>query len=327
VLKGIGTYHPKKELPNSFFINHFNQMGVDVKGLLSHLGHEKRYFAEKGSENVITMASQAANRALEKAKLTPKDIDMIVFATDTPEYLCPSNALLLNDSLKADNANIVFDINSNCIGMLTGMEVASRMLMGNQHLKRALVAGSMFASLIANKNDPVVYSNFADSGAAVILEKVEENKRRGFLDSNFKTDTFVKEKFLNPRMGMSKIYDDIPLENKKFTLDPFDTSFIANEWFKLINGMLDRNNMTVDQVKQFFFSQFSQPDAETTLRKFNLPVNKHTFVGNKYGYTGVTSPILALNQAMRHNILHEGDKIIFCSVGAGYNICSILFQL
>lgn len=327
ILRGIGTYHPKHRIDNSYFVDHFNEKGIDVRGLLNHLGRETRYFADKNNENVITMATEASKQALERANLKPKDIDMILFATDTPEYLCPSNALCLNDALHAENANLVFDINSNCIGMLTGMEVASRIIMGNPNIKRALVAGSMFASLIANRNDPVVFSNFADSGAAIILEKVEEKAKRGFLDSNFKTDPVVKGKFVNPMAGMSKIFDDIPIENKKFTLDPFDTSFIVKEWYKLITTMLARNNMTVEQVKQFFFSQFSQPDAENTLHEFHLPTTKHTFVGNKYGYTGVTSPIMALDSAIDKNVLHEGDTIVFCSVGAGYNICSILFQL
>lgn len=327
VMKGVGAYHPKHEMTNSFFVDHFKKMGVDVGSLLSHLGRDKRFFAEKGSENVITMAAEASKKALSKAHLLASDIDMIIFATDTPEYLCPSNALLLNDRLKAENANLAFDINTNCTGMLTAIDTASRLLLANCNLKRAIVAGSMFASLIANKKDPIVYSNFADSGAAIILEKVEEPEKRGFIDSNFKIDTFVKEKFVNPKSGMSKIYDDIPLEKKKFTLDPFDTSFMVDEWSVLINDMLARNSTNVGQIKQFFFSQFSQPDAENTLRRLNLPISKHTYVGNKYGYTGVTSPVLALNYALRHNLLHKYDKIVFCSVGAGYNICSILFSI
>lgn len=327
VFKGIGVYHPRREIPNSYFVDHFHNLGVDITKILKSCGRENRYFADKKYENVVTMATEASKKALSKAKLSTKEIDAIIFATDTPEYLCPSNALLLNDALQAENANLSFDINTNCTGMLTGIDIASRLLISNPNLKRILLAGSMFASLIANKRDPLIYPNFADSAAAVILEKIEEDHKRGFIDSNFKTDTFEKNKFVNPSSGMTKIFDNIPVEEKKFSCYPEYSKFVADEWTQLIKDMLFRNNVAVEDIKQFFFSQYSLSLAEETLKQLNLPSDKHTYVGNKYGYTGVTSPILALNYALRHNTLNDGDLIVFCSIGAGYNICSILFKI
>lgn len=171
VFSGIGTYHPSNEIDNEFFIEHFKKMDIQVEGLMNFLGRNKRYFADKENENVITMGYEASKKALANAHLVSEDIDMIIFATDTPEFLCPSNALLLNGELKAKNAHLVFDINSNCIGMLTAINVASRIMMSDDRIKKALVVGGIFASLISSQIDPVVYSNFADSGAALVLEK------------------------------------------------------------------------------------------------------------------------------------------------------------
>lgn len=327
ILKSVGIYHPKREVPNSFFIDHFKESGMDITELLKIMRRKNRFFADKDTENVITMAAAASKKALAKAELEPKDIDIIIFATDTPEYLCPSNALLLNDTLKTENANVAFDINCNCTGMLTGIDVATRILMTNPHVKRALVVGSMFASISLNTDDFIVYPNFGDSGAAVILEKVDEEQKRGFIDSNFKTDPLVKNNYVNPPLGMSKIYDDIPINDKKLSWNHVRPHFCVNGWTVLINDLLKRNNMDVTQIKQFFFSQISVPNIENTLKRLNLTFDKQTYVGDKYGYTGVTSTIMALNYAFRQKTISKGDTIVLCAVGAGYNMVSILLTL
>lgn len=131
-----------------------------------------------------------------------------------------------------------------------------------------------------------------------------------------------------PKAGFSKMYDSaINIEDKKFRLEPFDTSFIANEWCKLINIILEKNQVSISQIKKFMFSQFSRPDAELALEMLGLEKNMHSYVGDKYGYTGVTSPILAFHDAIENNQIEKGDYVIFCSVGAGYNICSIIYKL
>jgi len=328
VFSGIGTYHPPKQVDNSHFIEHFHKANIEVNGLMNHLGRKTRHFADAENENTVTMAFEAAKKAILNAHISAEDINLIIFATDTPEHICPTNAMLLNDRLNAKNAHMVFDINSNCIGMLTAVDVASRIIQNNPEINKGLVVGSFFGSLVSSKADPVCYSNMADAAAALVLERKEENRRRGFIDSNFKTDPVVKDKFLFPVCGFSKMYDDhIDMEDKKLKMDPFDTSFISREWCDLITGMLDKNNVDKNSVKQYFFSQFSKPDAESTLDMLGLSRDSHTFIGDKYGYTGVTSPFIAYNAALDEKKVDENDNVVFCSVGAGYNICSMLYRL
>ncbi len=328
IFKAVGTYHPATQKNNSYYVNHFNSMGIDVSGLVEHLGRKTRCIAQDKNENAVTMAYQASLEALKSSNTDPAEIDIIIFGTDSPEQLVPSNALLLHDKLNTVNAHQVFDLNSNCIGMLSAIDVASRLLMNNTRLNKALVVGSFLGSFISSKVDPVCYSNMADAAAAVILERVEEPSRRGFIDTNFKTDPVVKCNFLFPACGFSNIYDnDIDIEEKKLKLDPFDTSFICNEWVGLMETLFERHSISKHNIKQYFFSQFSKPDAEATLSLMSLGLDKYTFVGNKYGYTGLTSPILAYNEALNNKSVDTGDYVMFCSVGAGYNICALLYML
>lgn len=328
IFKGIGTYHPANMRDNSFYIDHFNKMGIDVSGLVTHLGRNIRYVADSDNENTITMATKACLEAFASSGTRPEEIDVIIFGTDSPEKLVPTNAILLHDSLHTINANQVFDINSNCIGMLSGIDVGSRLLLSNPRINKVLVVGSFMGSHIASTEDPVCYSNMADAAAAVILEKVEEPHKRGFIDSNFKTDPVVKDTFQFPVCGFSNIYNsDISTEEKKLKLTPFDTSFICKEWVNLMQVLFERYDISKHRIKQYFFSQFSRPDIETALNLMSVDLDKYTFIGDKYGYTGLTCPILAYNEALKNNTIEEDDYVMFCSVGGGYNICALLYKL
>lgn len=328
VFKGVGTYHPATKTSNSYYIKHFKSMGIDVSGLIEHLGRNTRCIADAKNENAVTMAYQASLKALLTSNVQPEEIDIIIFGTDSPEKLIPSNALLLHDRLNTVNAHQIFDLNSNCIGMLSAIDVASRLLQSNTRLNKALVVGSFLGSFISSKTDPVCYSNMADAAAAVILERVEEPYKRGFIDTNFKTDPLVKDAFQFPACGFSKLYDnETDMEDKKLRLDPFDTSFICKEWVDLMQVLFERCNISKYNIKQFFFSQFSKPDAETTLDLMSVGLDKYTYIGNKYGYTGLTSPIIAYNEALSNKSIDYGDYVVFCTVGAGYNICALLYRL
>ncbi len=327
IFKSIGTYHPATKKSNSFYVNHFNSMGIDVSGLVEHLGRNTRCIADTKHENAVTMAYQASLKALQSANVSPEEIDIIIFGTDSPEKLVPSNAILLHDKLHTVNAHQIFDLNSNCIGMLTAIDVGSRLLTNNTRLSKALIVGSFMGNFISSKTDPVCYSNMADAAAAIILERVEEPYKRGFIDSNFKTDTVVKNKFQYPACGFSSLYEEgIDAEDKKLKLDPFDTSFVPGEWIRLMQVLFDRYSITKDDISQYFFSQFSKPDAEATLNLLSLDCDRHTYIGNIYGYTGLTSPIVAYNEALSTKAIDSGDYLMFCSVGAGYNMCALLYR-
>ncbi len=327
-MAGLGIYYPNNKVDNSFFIEHFAKMGIQVDHLLKSLGKEERYLDDTGEETVISMGYKAAVLAMEKANVKPEEIDMLIFATDSPEYTCPSNALYINGLLGTVNAHISFDINTNCTGMITAFDVASRLMDKNYFVNKALIIGGLLSSLIASNIDPVVYSIFSDSGAAIVLEKKNEDIKRGFIDSGYKTDPFCKQNFVMPKAGFSQMYNpNVDIEDKKFRLDPFDTSFVPGEWVKLINTMLERNNLSAENINHFLFSQFSKPFTEQTLKAFGLSNDRQTYVGDKYGYTGVTSPFISLHEAMETDRVKEGDYLVFVSVGAGYNVVSLLYKM
>lgn len=325
-IKDIAVYYPYNVVGNEHFIEHFEAINVDVNGLMTHLGREQRYLADE-EETSLTMAFEACSKVLRYSNVSAESIDMIILSSETPEYTSPSNALKLNNMLGAKNAHIVYDINNNCIGMLTALDLASTYAKIKKNIKNILVVGTLLISSVVNKNDPVTYSNFGDSAAAVLLEAIEEDKESGFIDSNFFTDSSYHDSIVMPACGYSKIYDDkISEESKRWSWNPFDFSFLAEKWSELILELVSKNDLKAADIDHFVFSQFSKPDAIKTLEILNVDSENFSYVGDEFGYTGTTSPIFGLRNAIRLGKVKEGSKVILCSVGAGYTMCCLLYK-
>lgn len=327
-LIGVGTYHPEKQLDNQYFIEHFKKYGIEehARGLMNKLGREVRTLAEEG-ETSVTMEVEAASQALINAGLTAQDIDMIISVSDTPEYLSPSCALLVKNQIKAENASAVFDVNCNCIGMITGIDVASRYLKTDDKYKRVLVVGAFLISPFSRKDDMVLLGCAADGAAAVILERREEDYERGILGSRMFTDDTYHWSITFPSCGLTNIRDNnIDPEDKKMLWKPFDFSFLSEKWSDTITQLLDEHEYEPNDVSHYFMSQFSRADLELTLEKLGSDISKATFVGNKYGYTGCTSPIMALDDRLKYHKFNKDDLVIFCSVASGYSIGTLLYK-
>lgn len=328
VVTGTGLYHPPRRVDNQYFIDHFRERGVEVAGLLKHLRRETRYLSDDPDETVLTMGRRAAEAALKEAGLAPGDIDLLIFATDTPEYTSPANAIMLLDMLGGPVIHMAFDVNTNCLGMITALDQACRQLQANRRFRRALVVGGALFSSVCSKSDPVSYANFGDAAAAVVLEKREENEKRGFLDSVHWTQTSECRRIKMPRAGFSKILRE-PVadeEDKKWLWEPFDGAFISDLWVRLIRQVTAENGLTPADLGHLIFSQFTVPDSLLALDKLGLSHDKTTYVGNEYGYTGTTSPVLALDRALKTGKIREGETVILCSMGSGTTVSVLLFR-
>lgn len=325
---GTGMYHPQNRVDNQYFVDHYKKMNIEILGLLQHLEREYRYLSTDPDETVVTMGGHAARAALEKAGARIQDIDLLVFATDTPEYVSPANAIKLLDLLGGPTIQMAYDTNTNCLGMITALDQACRILMTNKRFKKALVVGSILFSSVSSKSDAVSYSNFGDAAAAVVLEKSEEDIKRGFLDSTHLTQTSECDCILMPKAGFSKILRD-PIEDeedKKWQWKPFDGSFISDLWVKLIREVAEDNYIEPKDLGHLIFSQFTVPDTRLALDKLGIDYGKTTYVGNEFGYTGTTSPIVALDRALNTGKIREGDYVTLCSMGSGTTVSVLLLR-
>ncbi len=331
-MKGIkilasSIYHPENKITKEEILESFDSKGIDVRGLMNTLGRNNLYKTK--DKNTIEMCAIAGERAIKKAGIKPEDIDMLIFASDNPEYLAPSNSLILHNRLGTINANNIFDFNNNCLSMVSAMDYAGKYMLSSKDVETTIILGGQMMNFFSREDDAVVKATSGDGAACLILRKEELKDSRGIIDSIYLTDSFLNDKMRLPLCGMSNILnEDIDIEDKKAMFISHDVSFFTEKWSSLIKELVKRNGLEIENISHFIFSQFSLKDIQNTLELLEVknPKDKYTFIADKYGYTGSASPIFALDEAYNLNRINDSDYIVFCTVGIGYSMTALLYK-
>lgn len=252
---------------------------------------------------------------------------MVAFSSGTPEYIAPSNAIKIHDAIQAGQKAAVYDINANCAGTLVALEQVSRIMRSNPNIKYGLIVGADQLNKYARFNEAITYSNFGDSACAIILENTLDEDS-GFIDSDFYKNSSNHDKILLPARGLSSAIHnkELKIKDKLIKWIPFDLDGAFFSAKISIEKLLSRNNLTKKDIRKYFVSQFAKKNLEQICFELDEEIDKFTFVGDEFGYTGTTSPILAFAKAEENNEISRGDNIIFWSVGAGTTCCCILYK-
>lgn len=322
-LKEVAIYHPNNIVKNDYYIDHFEKKGRDISNFLNVMGRKERYIIDNDHENTVTMGIEASKLVLAKAGLDGDAIDMIVFSSQVPERTFPTNAVHIHNAINGASHAIIMDSNANCAGMTVAVEQASRYMMSNPHVNKTLIVGSDYQSLVSNQEEEITYANYGDAAAAVILEKTEE--ATGFIDSLFEVDSDYRNFIVFPEMGLSRSIKEG--ENVGFIRwHPFDGSITLPAAYKLINRLLERNNLTSDDLNACCFSQFSLSNILKFQAELNIPNEKMIYIGDKFGYTGTSSPFIALHEGIKTGQIKRGDNVLFWTVGTGNLLIAMLFK-
>ncbi|WP_035051691.1 ketoacyl-ACP synthase III [Carnobacterium pleistocenium] len=325
-IKSIAIHHPANKVENDFYIDHFkNLTGKDhTKFLKDVLGRDSRHIIDNDDENTVTMAIEASNKVLKKSGVLAKDLDMIMFTTQVPEYIFPTNASMLHRGLQASSNTGILDLNANCSGMTVALDQASRYLMSNPRMNKLLLVGSDHASLIMNPTDSLTYPAFGDIAVALILERVEE-ENTGLIDSIYHTTSSHSDMVTFPKNGLSKALKS--QEGVKYVQWlPFDGGIAMPPAYKIIDELLERNNLTPNEIKAYCLSQFSIANVNRMQEHYGLEKEKMIYIGDKYGYSGTSSPLLAFYEGIEQGTIKRGDKVLLWTVGVGYNLIAVLYQ-
>ncbi|WP_139902099.1 ketoacyl-ACP synthase III [Clostridium thermarum] len=324
----IEYYHPKSKFSNDYFLEHFSKQGIDISGLLAVTGREQRYISEDFYENSLTMAIKAAQKTVDKAQINVQDINLVVFVSSTPEYLSPTNSIKIHEALGlGKNAN-AYDMNGNCAGMIIAMDQVCRVMKSNNSIKYALIVGSDQLVRYSRPTEAITYANFGESACAMLLENVEDGVS-DFIDSTSYVDSSLSPYINFPPKGFSTFLPSekyIDKHNRIIEWIDFNTDDAFASSVDSINKLLSRHNLTKTDVKLYCLSQFAKKNVDMIREALEEPEDKFPFIGNKFGYTGVTSPFLALTESIENNNLQRGDYIILWTVGAGVVASCILLR-
>lgn len=319
-IAGTGLYAPEKVVKNDYF----NQLyGRDIDTFLREQRNifERRYMApEQATSDLIV---PAAEEAMKNAGIKAEDIDLIIVSTDTPDYLSPSTASVVQYKLKAKNA-ATFDVNTACAGFVAALDIGSKYIAVDPRYKNVLVVGAYGMSKYLNFDDFKIATLFADgAGAAILQPSKDEN---GILASELFTDGQYHDYMGVYAGGTFKPITHDVIENKGHLLDfakkiPIETN--GTHWPRLTGKLLDRVRKTPSDVASFFMTQININSINETLDKLELPRTKSHNIMDRYGYTGSAAVGMALADAARAKKLKKGDLLILLGSGGGLSMAAM----
>lgn len=316
-------FAPARVLTNQYFNDLLNE-DVDT-WLRENLTIRERRWCDE-NESTVTLAVNAAGSALSAAGLKAEDLDLIIISTDTPEYISPSTASVVQNELGAINAG-TFDVNTACAGFVTILDMAAKYIAVDNKYKNVLVVGAYAMSKYLNLKDKKTVTLFADGAGAVILQATDEE--RGLIDSQLHTEGQYNE-WMGIYGGGTKYPIDMKvLENGDHQLKfvkKFPKEINPNTWTAMIRKMLDRNNLKPDDIKKYFFTQININSIAETLENLGLDMSYTHTIMDRYGYTGSACIPMAFSEALEEGKFKRDDLLVFMGSGGGLAFASAVFK-
>ena len=262
----------------------------------------------------------------KKSGLKGSDIDLIIFACQYPEFTVPSQACIIHNHIHGKKKCITFDLNVNCLGMLRGLDIANRYFNDrNGEVKYVLLIGSDYMSVHTLQDDAITFANFGDGACALILEYIDDINT-GVIGCSDRTITEEVYGCMFPICGFSNISDNSGDSTKTSWTNPTPTAIV--ECMKeALDDILDKHHLSIDDIDWMCASQFTYSLFEQSRKRCNIPKEKGIYIGNKYGYTGTSSPFFAYTQGVLDKKIKPGDLVFFTSVGVGHTISSMLVRV
>ncbi|MDT7828793.1 ketoacyl-ACP synthase III [Pricia sp. S334] len=319
-----GMYVPELTLPNAYF----NELlGEDVDTWLRENVHiyERRWCKE--NESTADLCESAALSALKNAQLKPDDIDLIIVATDTPEYVSPSTAAVLQYRLGNENAG-TFDLNAACAGFVTATETATHYIRSGS-VNNVLVVGAYAMSKYLDKADKKTVTLFADGAGAMVLTSTEEMNRghqAGKLASQGQYADWMGIYGGGTKNPVSKDVLERNDHKLKF-VKKFPAELNPQMWSDLARELSHRMKVGISEVDQFFITQININAIWETLRILDVDKNKAHTVMHDYGYTGSACIPMAFHEAWEQKKIKEDDLVFFIGSGGGLAFAANAFIL
>ncbi len=310
----IGAYVPKKILTNEDLSK---IVDTSDEWISKRTGIKTRHIAE--DEVTSDLAYEASKIAIQRAGLENSDIDMIVFATITPDYFSmPSTAAVL-----ADKLGIVapaFDISAACTGFIYALATAKAFIESNM-AKNILIIGAETLSKIVDWTDRGTCVIFGDGAGAAVISATED-KTEAILDIDINADGKYQDYLITPGRGVKYGCDTKDIFMKMKGNETFKVA--VKTLSKSVKDILERNSMTSDNIKYFIPHQANYRIIDAVARAINMPSEKSVLTVEEFGNTSSASIPMAMNKMYEEGKLHNGDMMLLDAFGGGFTWGSAL---
>ncbi|MBN2605262.1 MAG: ketoacyl-ACP synthase III [Bacilli bacterium] len=315
---GTGSYVPSKTLTNEDLTSFVD---TSDEWIVSRTGIKERHIVT--DESTTDLAYFAALKAIDDAQIKKEDIDLLIVATVTPDNAFPGVSNLLQARLEL-NEIMTFDINAACSGFIYALNIADKMIKsGSYHT--ALVIGAETLTRLTDWRDRNTCVLFGDAAGAMIISKSTQDKIKDIIcGSRGDTDDLLICKntdIKDPSINAISQQDHIHMKGSE--VFKFATRILP----KTVNDLLDRNGITLEDLNYIVAHQANERIIDKAARDLSFSMDKMFLNISKYGNTSAASVPLAIDEAIKSNVLKKGDKFITVAFGGGLTWGGALIEL
>lgn len=312
VITGVGGYVPDYVLTNEELST---MVDTNDEWITTRVGIKERRILKDKELGTSFMASKAVEDLLAKSGANPEEIDLVICATTTPDYIFPSCAAMVTQNVGIKNA-VAFDIQAACSGFIVGLTTATGLIESGR-FKKIVVIGAEKMSTITNYEDRTTAPLFADAAGAVLVEPTTE--KVGIIDSILFTDG-VGITHLNLKGGGSVHPASHETVDKRMHYIYQEGQFVfkhaVSDMSDATMKILERNHLTKDDVTWLIPHQANLRIIDAVAQRVGLEYDKVIVNINRYGNTSAASIPLCMWESEKK--FKKGDNIILTAFGAGF---------
>jgi len=318
-IAGTGSALPKRMVSNDELAR---QVDTSDEWIATRTGIRQRYVAGEG-ETTVSLARDAAIKAMQAANVGVDDIDMVVLGTTTPNLIFPSSACLLQAELGIDNGCPAFDVNAACSGFIYAMSVADKFIRTGD-AKTVLVVGSETLTRMVDWSDRSTCVLFGDGAGAAVLKA---DAQTGILSTHLHADGRKKELLWNP-VGVSEGFkpgeDNAGVRVLMTGNDVFKHAVKALD--AVVEETLEANGLDRHDIDWLIPHQANLRIIEATAKRLDMPMERVVVTVDQHGNTSSGSVPLALDAAVRSGKVQRGQLLLLEAFGGGFTWGSVLLR-
>ncbi|MBN20929.1 MAG: 3-oxoacyl-ACP synthase [Bdellovibrionaceae bacterium] len=329
-ISGIGSAHPKGIVTNEELAKKIAQHGAETNDqwIRERTGIcERRISSLKEDERNSSLGLRASLEAMEMANIQPQDIDLILYATCSPDTLVPSTACWLQKKLGALQAGAL-DLNAACSGFVYGLHLADQMIKTGAH-KTILVIGGEVLSPYLNWGDRTSSILFGDGAGAAVVQRTHSDQSSRLFSTHVGSDGNLWDLFYIPAGGSNQevtpeVYERQEHKMKMKGREIFKVA--CNTLATYAKKAIESNEFSVEDVDWIVPHQANLRIIENVAKKLNVPMDKVIVNVDRFGNTSAATVPTAFAEAVKTGKIKRGDLVLFDVFGAGLTYGSALLR-
>jgi len=317
-IMGTGSYVPSKVITNEE-LKRF--VDTNDEWIQSRTGIKERHIVT--DQGTTDLAYEASLKAIKDSGINKDDIDLVIVATVTPDNYFPGVSNLLQARLGLKEI-MTFDVNAACSGFIYALNIADKMIKSGAY-KNALIVGAETLTRLTDWRDRNTCVLFGDAAGAMIISRSEENKIQDIVcGSKGDVDDLLICNNVNikdPEVNAASVQDHIHMKGAE--VFKFATRILP----KTVNELLDRNGIKLDDLDHIVAHQANERIIGKAAKDLKFGMDKMFLNIGRYGNTSAASVPLAIDEAIKLNVLKKGDKFITVAFGGGLTWGGALIEL